>query len=63
LVPLELGDPFVELQRDMLLNPALNPPLITDFLNDSFVIPLEYFEVLKSVLFSWNFNQYATVLK
>jgi len=63
LIPLELPDPFVDLPKDMLLNPQSNPPLITDFLNDNVVIPLDYYAVLKTIRLNWSFEQYVTVLR
>jgi len=63
LIPMELPDPFVELPRDMLLNQSANPPLITYFLDNEVVIPLDYYSILKTVRFNWNIEQYVTVLK
>jgi len=63
LAPLEFPDPFVNMPKSLLLDPAANPPLITDFLNSSVTIPLDYHKVLKTVRLNWNFEQYATVLK
>jgi hypothetical protein len=63
LIPMELPDPYVELPRDLLLNPNANPPLITDFLDNEVVIPLDYYTILKTVRFNWNIEQYVTVLK
>lgn len=63
LVPLELPDQFIDLPKDILLNPIQNPPLITDFLNNDVVIPLDYYRVLKTIRLNWNFEQYTTVLK
>ncbi len=63
LIPMELPDPFVDLPRDLLLNPNSNPPLITDFLDNEVVIPLNYYAILKTVRFNWNIEQYVTVLK
>ena len=63
LVPLELPDPFVDLPKSVLLDPNSNPPLITDFLDNSIAIPLEYYTLLKSIRLNWNFEQYVTVLK
>ncbi len=63
LIPMEISDPFVELPRDLLLGPNANPPLITDFLDDEVVIPLDYYLTLKTVRFNWNIEQYVTVLK
>lgn len=63
LIPMELSEPFVDLPREILLNPSANPPLITDFLNDDVIIKLKYFQVLKTIRLNWNFEQYVTVLK
>lgn len=63
LIPMELPDPFVDLPRDMLLNPNANPPLVTDFLDDDVIISLDYHTILKTVRFNWNIEQYVTVLK
>ena len=63
LLPMEIPDPFIEIPKEMLLNLAMNPPLITDFLNGAVVIPLTYFHVLKTIRLNWNFEQYVTVLK
>jgi len=63
LVPLEIPDQFVELPKDMLLEEASNPPLITDFLKEDFVIPLDYFTLLRTIQLNWSFSQYVTVLK
>ena len=60
---MEFPDPFVELPKDMLLNSTNNPPLITDFLREDVVIPLEYFTLLKTIRLNWSFEQYVTVLK
>lgn len=63
LVPLEFTDPFVDLPRPMLLDLNSNPPLITDFLNEDLVIPLNYFTLLKTIRLNWNFEHYVTVLR
>lgn len=63
LIPLELPEIFVNLPRGFLLDPNSNPPLITDFLNNDLIIPLDYHGVLKTIRFNWNFEQYATVLR
>lgn len=63
LIPLELPEQFVDLPRDILLSPNQNPPLITDFLNNDMVIPLDYHRVLKTIRLNWNFEQYVTVLR
>jgi hypothetical protein len=63
LIPMELPDPFVDFPRDLLLNPDANPPLITDYLDEEVVIPLDYYSILKTVRFNWNIEQYVTVLK
>ena len=63
LVPMEIPEQFVDLPKDMLLLPNSNPPLITDFLNEEVMIPLDYFTLLRTIQFSWNFSQYMTVLK
>ncbi|GEM_PF-3414884 len=63
LIPLEISDPFVELPRSIILDPNSNPPLITDFLNNNVVIPLDYFTILKTIRLNWNFEQYVTVLR
>jgi hypothetical protein len=63
LVPLEFPDPFVDIPRQIILDPNSNPPLITDFLNADVVIPLKYFMLLKTIRLNWNFEQYVTVLK
>lgn len=61
--PLELPEPFIDLPRDILLNPNSNPALITDFLNDEVVVPLNYYTLLKAIRLNWNFEEYFTVLK
>ena len=63
LKPLEIPEPFVDIPRDILLNPAANPPLITDFLDEGVAIPLDYYTLLKTVRFNWNIEQYVTVLR
>lgn len=63
LIPLELADPFVDMPKSILLDPNSNPPLITDFLNNDMVIPLNYYTLLKTIRLNWNFEQYVTVLK
>lgn len=63
LIPFEIPDPFIDLPRDILLNPNSNPALITDFLNDEVVIPLEYYTLLKTIRLNWNFDEYFTVIK
>lgn len=63
LLPIELQDPFVDLPKSLLLDPNENPPLITDFLNSNIVIPLLFYQVLKTVRLNWNVEQYMTVLK
>ena len=60
---METPDPFVDLPKDILLNPMSNPPLISDFTNEDLVIRLDYFRVLKTIRLNWNLEQYATVLK
>ncbi len=61
--PLEFPDPFADLTKDILLDPASNPPLVADFTNAKVVIPLTYFPVLKTIRLNWNFEQYVTVLR
>jgi len=61
--PLEVPDPFVDFPRDILLNPALNPPLITDFLDERCMIRLKYHKVLRTVRFNWSIEHYPTVLR
>lgn len=61
--PLELPEPFIDLPRDILLNPNSNPALITDFLNDEVVVPLNYYTLLKAIRLNWNFEEYFTVIK
>ena len=61
--PLEIPDPFVDLPKEVLLDPASNPPLIVDFTNGGLVIELSYYRVLKTIRLNWNFEQYVTVLK
>jgi hypothetical protein len=63
LIPLELPEQFVDVPKGILLNPAANPPLITDFLNGDVVIPLDYHGVLKTIRLNWSFEQYVTVLR
>ena len=63
LIPFELPEPFIDLPREFLLNPDSNPALITDFLNDEVVIPLNYYTLLKTIRLNWNFEEYFTVLK
>jgi hypothetical protein len=63
MLPMEFPDPFVELPKDVLLNPSSNPPLITDFLREEVIVPLEYFTLLKTIRLNWAFEQYVTVLK
>jgi hypothetical protein len=63
LIPLELPQQVVDLPTDFLLDPASNPPLITDFLKDKLVIHLDYHAVLRTIRLNWNFEQYGTVLK
>ena len=62
LTPLELPDPFVDLPKEILLHPAANPPLITDFVSKELAIGLVYQPVLKTIRLNWNFEQYVTVL-
>ena len=52
LIPPELPEPFVDLPRDILLNPSANPHPITDFLGDEVVISLDYYTLLKTVWFN-----------
>lgn len=59
----EIPQQFVELPRDMLLNPSQNPPLIVDYTNPAVVIQLDYYRMLKTVRLNWQFEQYATVLR
>ncbi|MCW4030620.1 MAG: hypothetical protein NWE92_13365 [Candidatus Bathyarchaeota archaeon] len=61
--PYEIPETFVGTPRTILLNPKLNPALITDFLNKDITIPLKYHRVLKTIRLNWNFEQYETVLK
>ncbi len=61
--PMEFGPQFVDLPSQMLFDLNSNPPIIPDFLNPDFVIDLKYFQVLKTLRFNWNFEQYVTVLK
>lgn len=63
LVLLEVPDPFVDLPKSVLLDPNSSPPLITDFLDNNVVIPLEYYTLLKTIRLNWNFEQYVTVLR
>lgn len=62
-LPSEIPDPFVELSHDMLVNPTMSPPLITDFLNPNVVIQLDYYQLLRTVRLNWQFEQNAIVLK
>ncbi len=63
LSPIEIPEQFVDLPREILLNPNQNPPLITDFLNDRVTIELSMHTVLKTIRLNWNTEQYVTVLK
>ena len=58
----ELPDPFVNLPKGMLLEPGADPPLITDFMNQSIVMTIDYFRTLRTVRFNWNFEAYPTVV-
>jgi hypothetical protein len=60
---MELPDPIVDLPKQVLLDPQLNPPLISDFLNEDVVLELDYFRVLRTVRLNWNFEQYGTVVR
>ncbi len=61
--PLEVPDPFVDFPRDILMVPGLNPPLITDFLDENCTIRLKYHKVLRTLRFNWSFEHYPTVLR
>jgi len=61
--PMELPDQVVDLPKHILLDPRANPPLLTDYLNNSVVLELDYFRVLRTVRVNWNCEQYATVLR
>ena len=63
LMPFVLPEPFIDLPKDILLNPNSDPAVVTDFLNDQVVIPLDYHKLLKTIRLNWNFEEYFTVLK
>ena len=63
VAPMELPEQLVDLPKGLLLDPAENPPLITDFLDSSIAIELDFYQVLRTVRLNWSFEQYATVLK
>jgi hypothetical protein len=63
LSPIEIPEQFVDLPREILLNPSQNPPLITDFLNERLVIKLNMHTLLKTIRLNWSVEQYVTVLK
>jgi hypothetical protein len=59
----EMPPQVVELPNQLILNPGANPPVLTDFLNDSVAMRLEYYPVLKVVRVNWATEQLATVLR
>ena len=63
LIPLEIQDPFADLPREILLSPTANPPLITDYLNEQFMIPLDYRTLLRTARLNWAIEQNVIVLK
>jgi hypothetical protein len=63
LSPIEIPEQFVDLPKEILLNPNQNPPVITDFLDEKVTIGLSMHAVLKTIRLNWNMEQYVTVLK
>lgn len=63
VAPLELPPQLVELPNQLIANPGLNPPLVTDYLNDAVAMRLDYHAVLKVVRINWAVEQYVTVLR
>lgn len=56
-------NPFVNLQRDALVKPESNPPLITDYLNFEVTVSLGYFSKRNSVRLNYSLEQYPTAVK
>lgn len=63
LEPIELGAQVGELPAPKILDPAANPPLITDFTNTAVAMKLEFYPVLRVARVNWNVEQYVTVLR
>ncbi len=61
--PCELPDSFVNFNRDALVNPQSNPPMLADFLNKDVVIPLEYYPVKNAMKINYTIERYPTVLE
>lgn len=60
--PNELPDPFVNFNREALVNPQSNPPMLADFLNKDVVIPLEYYPVKNTMKINYTIERYPTVV-
>lgn len=59
----EVGDPIVELSKELVLNPKLNPPLVADFADSKLALTLTYFSALVTVRLNWSVERYSTVVK
>jgi hypothetical protein len=60
--PNELPDPFVNFNRDALVNPQSNPPMLSDFLNKDVVIPMGYYPVKNTMKINYTIERYPTVV-
>ena len=59
--PQEIPDPFVNFNREFLVNPQSNPPLLMDFLNKHVTIPLDYFPCKNTIKVNYTVERYPTI--
>lgn len=60
---LEVPDPFIDMPKQILLDPKMRPPMIADFADRSLTMQLGFFRMLRTVRLNWNFENYVVPVR